>query len=412
MEQQSQELDFRRYLLLVYKRRYLSLAVAITIMTAAVALCFIQKPVYEAKTIVLIERNFTNELIKDITVTPSIEDRLRFVTVVMTSRGLLTGVLKEIGIDLDAMTPEQAEKTIASVQKRTEIDLGFGRGGSGTMDAFTVSFRDGNPKRAMEYVNLLVRSYIGDHVLAKRDEVYGASSFLSDQMDFFKKKIETAEQAVRRVRAEHGVAARQRLAGLQRKLNSLLMMYTENHPEVIKTRVLMDELKEEIERKQLAAQRQTQEANATGDRDKLANLVRERDAYKKIYADLVASLSRSEVSTQVELQNKADTFRILEPAIMPTRPVSPNRVKLMLLGLFGGVAGGIGIVLVLDYFDDSVKTLDTLKSFGLPVLAIIPNMRNAAELAKQKKTDVLVYSLAGTYMACFMVFFAKEFLSR
>lgn len=406
MEQQPQELDIRRSLLLIYKRRHLAIAVAAAIMTAALAACFLMKPVYEAKTVVLIERNFTNQLLKDITVTPSLEDRLRSLGVILKSRGLVAGVLQELGIDLAAMQPEQVEGMIAGAQRRTNIDLEFSRAGGGNMDAFTVSFRDEDPNMAEGFVNRLVRRYIGENLHAQRDEVSGASSFLLEQMEFFKGKIAAAENDLRRMRSERGIAARTRLASLQRKERNLLMQYTENHPEVARVRGLIDELEREIAKQQRAAGN----ADDGGGADLMANRQRELDAYKKIYEDLVASLGRSEVSTHAEVRDNADTFRVLEPAVVPTRPVSPNRVKILLLGLAAGVAGGIGVVLLLDSFDESVKSLDVLRKFGPPVLAVIPSIRNAADQAKQKRRDAVVYGFSGAYLTGFLIILAREFL--
>jgi hypothetical protein len=90
------------------------------------------------------------------------------------------------------------------------------------------------------------------------------------------------------------------------------------------------------------------------------------------------------------MQDKAGMFRIVDPAVLPVVPVSPDRVKIMLLGIFAGIAGAFGFVLILDNLDDSIKSLDALRGFGVPVLAVIPSIQNPADLAKRRRIDVSV----------------------
>ena len=63
------------------------------------------------------------------------------------------------------------------------------------------------------------------------------------------------------------------------------------------------------------------------EKKKLIDLERERNTYSKTYEELVLRLGQSEVSKQMEVQDKADTFRIVDPAITSKKPISPNRMK-------------------------------------------------------------------------------------
>ena len=146
------------------------------------------------------------------------------------------------------------------------------------------------------------------------------------------------------------------------------------------------------------------------EKKKLTDLERERNTYKNIYDQLVLRLGQSEVSKQMEVQDKAATFRIVDPAILPTRPVSPNRIRIMLLGIAAGIAGGFGIVFLLDYMNHSVKSLGELKPLGIPVLAMIPAIYARDELAKKRKKDIMVYSFAGLYLLCILGVFTTEFM--
>jgi small basic protein len=68
----------------------------------------------------------------------------------------------------------------------------------------------------------------------------------------------------------------------------------------------------------------------------------------------------------------------------------------------------MGIVVGLDQMDKSVKTVHGLRALGLPVLAVIPTIKNEDELQKVRKRDVLIYSSVGVYVLCILLVLVKE----
>jgi capsular polysaccharide biosynthesis protein len=81
------------------------------------------------------------------------------------------------------------------------------------------------------------------------------------------------------------------------------------------------------------------------------------------------------MSANLERRQIGEQFRVLEPARMPERPVSPNRLQLNAMGAFGGLALGVGLVLFLEYRDRSLRSeADVRGALSLPVLAVIRRM--------------------------------------
>ena len=443
--EEPQELDVRRYVQLVYKRRGLVILVAVGIMSAALTTSYLMSPVYEAKAVVLIERNFVNKMIKDITMTPSIEERIKVLSLIMKSRQLLLKVVEDLDLDMARKEPGAMDQYLKYLQTKIDIKLEYNRANRRNMDAFAVSYRDRDPKRSVDFVNALIRRYIEENLGLKRAAVYGANRFLVEQIGYFKNKIDAVEELIQDIKEREGITAAEQMLALQKRLEGLLVQYTESHPEVIRAQSEMDELRAQMKRRQRQSRLTRTEIRPAGDRNstqaenalnsaaaqderlrtvidrqrdtlqslpagpkKLSDLEREREAYKKIYEDLMAMLGKSEVSTHAEIQDKTDSFRIVDPAVLPTKPVSPDRVKIMLLGLFAGIGGAFGLVLFLDYLDDSVKNIEVLRGLGMPVLAVIPRIQNAKEVLKRRRKDILLYSATGVYLAGYLTLFLRE----
>ena len=149
------------------------------------------------------------------------------------------------------------------------------------------------------------------------------------------------------------------------------------------------------------------------DKKKLTDMMRERNTYRRIYENLLGRLGQAEVSKQMELEDKGTNFRIVDRAVMPLNPVSPDRIKMILLGILAGIAAGMGVVLLLEHFDNSIKDVDTLKTeFNYPVFAVIPRIVTQEDVNKDKKFNRTVYAISLAYLSVIGGLFIKELVGR
>jgi polysaccharide chain length determinant protein (PEP-CTERM system associated) len=494
---ESTNMDIKRYFSLIRRRNKTFVFTALFIMTVFVVVSNLAPEVYEASSTVFIERNVINSMIKDITINPSLEERLSVLSYSMKSRSLIVRVLEDLDIAVEDENPEETNKLIKKFQENTVIKMHASRSRGNNMNLFIVSFTSDDPKFARDYVNTLVRRYIEENLSAKRDEAYGANRFLSDQITYFKGNLDKIESGIVDFRKERGIFiatdernvvedikaaqykldelenqkkelhAKKRLIekqikkeypdmliSLQGRLNELLLQYTENHPEVMLMKSRIDALKKmsrnstvnvhdsqrdeadaavlnplyhksreemaktELElaglkakedniKKQLEAKK-AYLRSIPFEKKKLAYMEGERDIYRGIYEKLILRLGQSEVSKQMELQDKAATFRIVDPAVLNNKPISPDRVKIILLGILAGFAGGMGAAIFLDKIDNSIRSLEVLKSIGLPVLAVIPTVETLTEASRRRKREIALYTVAGLYMVCILTVFSAE----
>jgi polysaccharide chain length determinant protein (PEP-CTERM system associated) len=501
---ESQQAEILKYIKLIIERRYLFIITSLCVMSIIVWGSYFIPKKYEAKSVIFIERNVIEDLVKGIAITPSMHARIKVLRDTMLSRSLVLDVLRKLDLDSQAKDNAELEEMIMKFQEKTNIKV------RSNNNLVTVSFVNKDPVLARDYINNLVNMYVEKNIFAKRKEAYDATRFLKEQVAFFKEKMDKGEEAIIKFRQNQGIyiAMDERsvineikdyqkeieklkirkneltatldsikkqlknekpftvtvfstkeiegtIESLENRLMQLLTRYTENYPEVIKLRAQIEALKkqhkaepagrskgsteseistanpvyQQLKQKmmeidaeinalnakekhlqRLIAEKEEELRHIPESKKKLADLEQERDSYKNVYEKLLERLGQSEVSKQMEIEDKATTFRIIEPAVLPTIPVSPNRKLLIFAGIAIGFLSGFGLVFLLDYTDSSVRTLDTLKTFGLPVLAIIPTIQSPDDLVRKRRKDILLYSITGLYMLCILGVLAMELL--
>jgi len=467
----SNEFDYKKYLDLAKKNKTLSIVTALAIMTIVTVVSYLIPNKYEASSTVFIEKSVISELLKGLTFTPSAEDKIKVLSYALNSRTLITKVIDEL--DLKKGGEADQEGLIKKLQDSTEIKIKDKEG------LFVIAFRDKNPKVARDYVNALVRRYIDENTSSKREESYGATKFVSEQLSTFKAKLDKSESAVNAFKSGQGAAAsmdpslvlkdindsqqrlddvrirraqletalaglgkansiQSNLPALQKRLEELQLQYTDNYPEIQKIKEDIRATGEQVKSgkgvvrrddspeygklaSELRALRQA-ESNLSSNiarnrnllqsipaaRATLENLEREKGAQKALYESMLSREGQSEVSKQMEVQDKSTVFRVVDPAVLPFIPVSPNRVRIILMGILGGLVGGLGIVMLKDQLDHSVKSLDMARQLGMPVLAVIPRIEDPLKLVLQSKRDRRLYLAASVYFLLIVIVLVTE----
>lgn len=112
----------------------------------------------------------------------------------------------------------------------------------------------------------------------------------------------------------------------------------------------------------------------------LVELTREYETLNRIHTNLVAQREAASMSVNLERRQIGEQFNLIDPARLPEQPYSPNRLVIGLGGLVGGLAVGLGIVVLLEYRDRSFKAdYEVVNVLALPVLAVVPFMQSDVE---------------------------------
>lgn len=130
----------------------------------------------------------------------------------------------------------------------------------------------------------------------------------------------------------------------------------------------------------------------------LVELTRDYTTVQATYQNLLAKREEAGLAANLQRRNIGEQFKILDPARVPERPFSPNRVLIYLGGAAGGLALGLLLTALLEFRDSTLKCeADITRLFRLPVLAMVPMMISSDE-RRTRRRRVLLAGIAGVVL--------------
>ena len=212
----------------------------------------------------------------------------------------------------------------------------------------------------------------------------------------------------------------QRLLDLRRNLDSLLLKYTEEHPDVKAARKEIAQLQAEAkssgggagqadnaankgqiangaydqikvtlvnaEADVAAVQRRLSEAETQQTKieqiarsapevlTQVQDLDRDYSVLKSNYMGLVARRNSTEIANAADTKTERIQFRIVDAPQLPIAPVAPNRPLLVTIVLALGIGAGLAVPLLMMQFDRSFATLGQLRNLGVPILGSVSRL--------------------------------------
>ncbi|MBI65753.1 MAG: hypothetical protein CMG64_05630 [Candidatus Marinimicrobia bacterium] len=103
---------------------------------------------------------------------------------------------------------------------------------------------------------------------------------------------------------------------------------------------------------------------------KLTQLERDRSILSQTYSFMKSKLEEARIGEA----SKLGKIRILDKAISNSKPIKPNKIKNIFLGVILGCILGLGIPLLIEFFDNTIRSIEQLERRGLSVLSIIPDI--------------------------------------
>ena len=404
----------------------------------------------------------------------------------LLSRPNIEKLISKTDLELDLKGPADRERMVEGLANAIRIN-------PQTRNLFSISYRSSSPRLAYDVVKTMLVTFVESKTGINRTDTEAAFKFFDDQIATYERQLKEAETKRADFRSKYvdilpagdsgvsrmegaqssvrslegqlqdalsrratlvkelattpqsiitetdpgggaGAAGGGRLREEQRRLQELQLRLTDNHPDVVAQKNLINGLRsgtiasgdaagpagrparkvsvanpiygdlklKVVDTDSSIASLQRQITEGTVERDKLQdiargapglqaeflNLNRDYDVLRRNYDDLSARREALRISTAAEVNGDKVKVQIIDPPLVPQNPVAPKRILLLSGVLFAGIASGIALAVLLAQMDQSFHTIDDLRALGYPVVggvsmiaASVPFMRQAAGLA-------------------------------
>ena len=488
---------------IIKRRRWGIIVPALAVFLLSVLVLLVWTPVYRSTSTILIEEQEIPREYVMATVTSYAEQRLQTINQRIMSTARLKEIIDRFNLYADKRAALTTEEIIDNMRKKDikfetitadVIDRQTGRPGSATI-AFSVSYEGKNPMVVQQVDNVLASLYLEENLKVMGQQSEGTSKFLEEEMksvqaklvelekkiaaykeknpralpelyqfnlqslDWTEKSYEQLEDQLRTLKEKESslqmqlaaippdttTQGKDRLKEMRVALVDLKTRYSDDYPDVIKTKEEIAELEKELQSRgnqpevtekpdnpayvalssELAGIRSDIQSvkRQLGDLDRIRNEYRQRleisprveEGYKNLmverndtqakYDDLMRKSMEAKTANGLEKEQMGERFTLIDPARVPEKPVRPNRPAIILIGLVLGLGFGVGTAALQEATDRSARRSEDLATaFPFPVLAEIPEIVTLEdELRKRGRLKVIVgvtvLSLAAIIMA-------------
>jgi protein tyrosine kinase modulator len=141
----------------------------------------------------------------------------------------------------------------------------------------------------------------------------------------------------------------------------------------------------------------------------LLSLERDYENIKASYNSLLNRKLEADIAVNMEKKQKGEQFRIIDPARLPQKPVSPDMKKLFLMLVAAGFGIGGGIIFLLEYLNTSFRSAEDIESYlGFSVMATVPVIYHRKDKWRKKLNQAFsIFSI----MISFFLFVAFAMIS-
>lgn len=439
-------------------------------------------------------------LLRGLAVYNNATDQVSLVARTLLSRPNLEKIAREADLDITVTTQAQMDELIEGLRKNIKLNS------TREQNIYTISYNSGSPELAQKIVQITLNEFVESSLGSNRQSSDSAEEFINRQIEEYEQRLEEAEQRLadfkvsridrapgsssdyysqlqrqiselqatelRLLELSSQLAAAQaqltgeapvfglaapdsrvapsistkydgRIAALESRLDELLIQYTENHPEVVKTNSMLESLYDEREEhikslsnvaeetgsysqfgninqnpvyqelKLSVAQyegqiaqlkvREQQYKTKIAELERIVDLVpqieaeaqglnRDYQITREKYLELISRREQAELSRKAEATSDDVQFRVIDPPTLPTKPSGPQRIILYSLILVVGFGAGLGIAFLVSQINPVVLSpAQLLSNFGIPVLGKVSHI-NAAAIAKIDRRRMYVFS--------------------
>jgi len=441
---------------------------------------------YETRARVYVDtQSILKPLLSGMTSLPNVNQQVTFMRQTLISRPNVERVMRMTDLDVKARDADEKEKMIDNLMSKITI------AGTERDDIYTISYKAPDPKLGKDVVQSLLTIFMEGSFGGKRQESDKAVQFIDDQIRSYEEKLAAAENTLKEFKIKNmGLLPREgadfgskvasasdalsqarlelaeaeqsrnairrrmtgggkdgtgpadpelaeRIASTQKNLDTLRLQYTEQHPDIISTKRLLDQLQErkKDEAKKggvnpnLAASPMMQQLNVTlSDAEsrvaalrarvneyqnrvntlrtqsttapeveaQLAQLNRDYQVNRENHQRLIERREQARLSGDLSSATDIMAFRVIEPPLAPAVPTGPNRPVLFTAAFLVALAAGLAGAFLMSQFRPTFLSQVALREVtGMPILGTINMHWTDGQKVRRKKR---LYGLAATVL--------------
>jgi len=360
---------------------------------------------YKSETIILVQEGKTdNPLFNELAISTTVEQRLVGIRETILGWNSLTELVKRLNLDKNVRTKAEFEDLIMRIRKNIKIQL---RGGN----ILRLVYVDRDPEQTQAVVKNITDIFINKNIQAQNQETSEAISFIEEQLQVYLGKIKSAE-----------------IAQLQDQLDTLLLDSTEKHPLVQELTTQIAARKEALKRKNLKYTEandlveqntkplideikkalNTIEGSALGKKSSdqsvetqlMVNIglegvvARDIGVNEQIYNMLLQRLETAKITQRLQSSKEGTHYEIIDPPRIPLKSFKPNKILIVIIGLFFGGVVGVGLVLACEFLDRSFIDVEEAKEYlGVALVGAISKINTPESIRKEKEKMRWLYGL-------------------
>jgi polysaccharide chain length determinant protein (PEP-CTERM system associated) len=493
-----------QYIRMAWRRRWMGVIVAWLVCGVGWAIVYVIPSQFESTARLFVDADAVlTPLLRGLAAESAPTTQLEILQRTLLSRPNMEKLVSKTDLDLALNSPSDRERLLTRLASEIKVV-------PQTKNLFTITYRDKRPKLAHDVVQTLLTIFIESATGGSRSDMENARRFLERQIQSFEQQLRAAERRRADFRARYievlpadntpnvpalesaraavvalegklqdtlisrdalkqeventppmlvvesggpyglpgGPAQKSRLQEAEEQLNTLLLRDTDQHPDVVAQRKLIESLKnapregvapapgsparaasnsvtrsvpnqiyDQLKVKLIDADStvmslQRQRDDAVRYRDRLEKVQREQPGLiaeyqnmdrdytvlRRNYEELLGRLQSANIAQAADTQADKVKLQIIDPPEIPRLPVAPNRLLLVTGVLLGGLACGAGITVLFGQFDRSFATVEDLRVLGLPVLGGISVLGLIP--FRQQVMAVLRFSTAVAVLVC------------
>ncbi|WP_020655404.1 XrtA system polysaccharide chain length determinant [Massilia niastensis] len=488
------------FLKAIGKYRWHAVVITWVVALAGWAVVFKLPNQYEASARVYVDtQSILKPLLAGMTSLPNLDQQVLFMRRTLISRPNVERVMRMVDMDVKARTPKEQEDLIEDVMSRIKI------AGTERENIYTISFTAPTAKEGKDVVQAFLTIFVEGSFGGKKQDSEKAVQFIDDQIKSYEERLATAENrlkefkirnvgmlpsqgadfgsrmiaatdalnsarlelaeaeqarnAIRRKISGEGApgdridpsmadpALEERIATTVKTLDALRTQYTEQHPDIVAQRRLLEQLQARkledsknrkpsmdpgasyspmlqqltvalseaearvaslqarvAEYSTRAARLRTQSTEVTEIEAQLAQLNRDYQVNHENYQKLLQRRESAKLSGDLSSATDMLTFRVIDPPTAPALPSGPHRLQLFSLVFIGALLAGLAGAFLLSQVRPTFLSQATLREVTeVPVLGSISMNWTAEQTVRRKRRLVAlagaVLLLFGTYGA-------------